>query len=132
MEIFNFCPNSLVPETVPPEPTQAMSMNGWRFSSRPNIPYRKKFKVKLHGLRWYLQENGLFNAAESAANNAHRLELFYQQHQTWKPFIWHHPHIGDLIVCFDAAVQIPAGISGSGGLIEALEINLIEYNPGWT
>ena len=49
---FSFSPNSLVPETLPPEPVQGVSLGGWAFVSKPNIPFQRKFKVTLHGMRW--------------------------------------------------------------------------------
>jgi hypothetical protein len=58
---FSFCPASLVAETLPPEPAQGVSMNGWAFTSKPRIPFQKKFKVTLHGLRW-IAANPLVNS----------------------------------------------------------------------
>ena len=129
---FDFCPNRQVPTLIPPEPMKGMSMNGWTFTSRPKVPYCPQYKVVLHGLRWYLQPNGLFDAATNPTFNARRLEQFYQDHELWDPFSWVHPHKGNLTVRFNSAVQIPAGQTNSGGLIEALEITLIEHNPGFS
>ena len=130
LETFAFCPNTLVPETIPPEPVAGVSMNGWEFSSRPAVPYRRKFKVTLHGLTWYLTSGGLYDTVPDPGHNARRLEIFYQQHERWREFLWHHPHIGELAVKFAAPVNVPAGISNSGGLIAALEVQFIESQPG--
>ncbi len=132
LETFEFCAGTLVPETVPPEPAAVTSMNGWEFSAKPSVPYRRKFKVTLHGLRWYLQANGLYDPNTDPQHNAHRLEKFYAEHQRWREFNWEHPHIGLLVVKFAAAVTVPAGIPNSGGLINALEIQLVESNPGYS
>src|SRR3546814_2504693 len=88
LETFNFCPNSLVPETVPPEPTSVMSMNGWDFSQKPSVPYRRKFKVALHGMNWYLLANGLYDEVTDPTHNARLLEKFYQRHQLHAEFNW--------------------------------------------
>lgn len=132
LETFNFCPTTLVPETVPPEPGAVMSLNGWEFTQRPSVPYRRKFKVALHGLRWRLNGAGFYDAATDPTTNARALELFYQAHERWREFNWTHPHIGPLVVKFATAVTVPAAIGNSGGTMAALEIQLIESNPGYS
>jgi hypothetical protein len=128
---FDFCPNSMVPKTVPPEPARGMGLNGWEFTSKPAVPYRRKFKITLGGLRWYLQSNGLYDTTTNPTVNASRLEAFYKTHQNWLSFNYPHPHIGTIVCLFDGIVEVPAGIPNSGGLVELLEIGLIEYNPGF-
>lgn len=130
-ETFNFCPNSLVPVTVPPEAQPFITMNGWAASARPNIPYQKRFKVTLHGLRWYLDGAGLYDVTSNPTTNARALELFYERHGVWRPFNWTHPHMGALVVTFQAPVTVPAAMANSAGLIDPLEINLLHYNPGF-
>lgn len=129
LETFDFCPDFTVPETVPPEPQSGLSMNGWRFTSRPAVPYRRKFKLKLQGLQWFLLPNGLYDVATNPTLNAHRLEKFYQRHENWLPFNWTHPHLGSLVVQFEGQVIVPAAEPNSNGLVNAIEINLLEYNP---
>src|SRR3546814_3571644 len=97
LETFNVCPNGLGPETVPPEPTSVMSMNGWDFSQKPSVPYRRKFKVALHGMNWYLLANGLYDEVTDPTHNARLPEKSYQRHQLHAAFNWGHPHIGPLI-----------------------------------
>jgi len=132
VEVFNFCPDRLVPETIPPEPTAVTSMNGWEFSSRPTVPYRRKFKITLHGLQWYLNADGSYDEASNPQFNARKLELFYAAHQRWREFNWFHPHLGTLLaVKFSAPVTVPAGIPNSNGILNPLEITMIESNPGY-
>lgn len=128
---FNFCPTSLVPELLPPEPVKGMSMNGWNFSSKPTVPYQPKWKVTLEGMRWYLQSNGLFDVTTDLTHNARVLEVFYQTNQTWDSFAWTHPHIGALTVRFAEPVTIPKAIPNSNGLIEMVEVTLVQHNPGY-
>lgn len=132
METFTFCPNSLVPETLPREPPSVMSLNGWQFSAKPAVPYQRKFKVTLHGLRWFLDpDTDLYDSFTEPDINAHNLELFYSRHETWNPFNWTHPHLGPLVVRFAAPVSVPKGKENSGGFIDAFEITLIHHNPGY-
>lgn len=129
-EVFIFSPERMVPETLPPEPAMGTSMNGWQFSSRPNIPYQRRFRVRLHGLKWYLDPaTDVYEPDIDPPFNARRLEEFYEEHQTWKPFDFYHPHLGLLTVKFAAPVMVPAAPVGSGGWLDAVEVTLAEHNP---
>lgn len=130
---FNFCPNYQVAETLPPEPQQIQSMNGWAFSSRPAVPYQRKFKLTLHGLRWLLNSDGTYDETTTVTLNARVLEKFYQARGTWDTFTWRHPHLGvDLVCRFASALAVPASIENSNGLLNPLEVTLIEHNPGFS
>lgn len=132
MDTFDFCPDSQVAETTPRDPMSVVSMNGWTFTSKPTVPHAHKFKVTLHGLKWITDElSGLYLNAVNPTINARRLEEFYNAHETWDPFYYPHPHLGTLVVRFAAPVIIPAAIPNSDGLCAALEINLIEHDPGY-
>jgi len=133
MDTFNFCPESLVPITLPPDAASAMSLNGWQFTSRPTVPYQKSFQLSLYGLQWILDPvTGLYDSATDVTHNARALELFYEQHGIWAPFYWTHPHIGQLTVRFKSAVSVPEGDQNSGGLIgKPVTVNLIHHNPGF-
>lgn len=133
METFNFCPNSLVPELIPREQGTVVSMNSWVFTSKPTTPYLKEWRVTLHGLRWYLDGGGLYDETTDPEVNARALELFYEEHELWKPFLWTHPHTGEAKEYrFKNAVAVPKGIENSNGLVEALEVRFIEHNPGYS
>lgn len=129
---FIFAPNSQVPVTLAPDPVQGMSMNGWQFSARPTVPYQKKFKVTLYGMKWFLNPTtDLYDAATQPEINARALEIFYETHGTWAPFYWKHPHLGDLLVRFSAKVDVPEGLVNSDGTIDKFDVNFIHHNPGY-
>lgn len=129
---FDFCPKSLVPETLPPEPASGMSLNGWNFSAKPTVPYQKTFKVTLHGLQWYLNVDGTFDRLKNRTYNARVLEEFYEKMGTWDNFSWFHPHLGALQVRFKSSVIIPAAIPNSNGLCNPVEITLVHHNASFT
>lgn len=128
---FNFCPTSLVPATLPPDPVGGASMNGWTFASKPRIPYQRKFRVTLHGMRWYLNTSGTYDEVTNPKFNARLLELFYQANQTWDNFLWEHPHLGEIQVRFAEPVNVPEGRDNSNGYIEPFEVMLVEYSPAY-
>lgn len=132
MDIFDFCPNRNVPENLPREaPQTTMSLGGWQFSARPTTPYQRKVKLTLHGLRWYLKEDGTYDFDTNAQFNARALERFYEAHETWLPFTLKHQHFGDMTVRFATPVTVPAGEMNSGGFIKPIEVTFIHHNPGY-
>jgi hypothetical protein len=130
-DVWDFCPGRMVPRTKPPQAGQTMSMNGWAFTSKPKVPFVKTFAVKLQGLYWYLQPNDLYDATTNPQFNARRLELFYQEHLTWKPFTFPHPHLGNLQVRFAQSLEVPEAIPNSAGLVDGFDVQFIEHNPGF-
>ncbi len=129
---WDFCPKSMVVQELPPEPPKATSFNGWEFSSKPSVPYRRTFKVKVSGLRWYL--NGAGNALDVSTAptfNAGRLLDFYRIRQTWDTFTFPHEYLGNITCKFAAPVVIPPGMENSNGLVPEFEITLVHHNPGY-
>jgi hypothetical protein len=126
MEIFNFSPNSIVPETIPRENSNVISMGGWLFSARPTSPMQRKFRLRLHGLRWYLNGDDTYDESSNTSINARALEQFYEDHEMWNPFVFPHPHLGDIVCYFASPVTVPAAIPDGNGWLEPLEITLVE------
>lgn len=132
MATFDFCPDTQVPEMLPREQASVVTMNGWTFTSKPTTPFVKSYKLTLHGLYWFLDANEEFDHTTDAEHNARALELFYEEHELWKPFDWTHPHTGvEEPYRFKIPVTVPKAIPNSNGLIEPLEIQLIQHNPGY-
>jgi hypothetical protein len=131
--VFDFCPNTHVAEEIPPEEPSAVSMNGWDFVAKPSVPYRRRFKLTLGGMRW------IFNAAGDAldlttdpTHNAGRLLAMYQACRKWDTFTYNHEYLGPITCRFDAPVQIPKALTNSNGLVPEFDIQLVHHNPGWT
>lgn len=106
-------------------------MRGWHFSAKPSTPYQRKFRVTLFGLRWFLNSSGTYDDVTDPKHNARLLELFYQQNQTWSEFSWNHPHLGELQVRFAEPVNVPRGVANGQGLVEEMEVMLVEWNPSY-
>lgn len=54
------------------------------------------------------------------------LKKFYEEHETWKPFIFWHPTRGRLVCRFHSPIVLPKLIPGGGGVTEPMEVSLIE------
>jgi hypothetical protein len=128
---FDFCIGSRVAEIIAPEEPGIRDYNGWDYAPRPTLPYRRKFKVTLEGLRWYYLDNGTIDYATNPERNAGVLEAFYEEHRKWKPFNFTHERLGSLELRFEAPLSIPKALPDSGGLIEALEVMMIHHNPSY-
>lgn len=134
MAVFTFAPERYVPESLPRESSSPslVTMNGWQFSSKPTTPYQRRFKLTLYGMRWYTLNSGLFDEETNSNFNARALEKFYEAHELWKPFDFTHQHLGFMSCRFASPLTVPAGEQNSGGLIKAVEVNLIQHNPGYS
>jgi hypothetical protein len=129
---FDFAPNSHVAEELPPEEQDAVSMNGWEFTSKPNTPYRAKFKLTMSGMRWRKNTAGTaLDVATDPTTNAGRLLNFYKANRKWDKFIYPHEYLGNITCRFAEPVQIPKAMPDSNGLIPDFEITLIHHNPSF-
>lgn len=130
--VFDFCSTSRVIEEMPPEEPSMASMNGWDFTAKPKIPYRREFKVRLDGMTWYL--NDAANALDittDPTHNAGKLLDFYKAHRMWDSFLFNHEYAGQIRVRFSKPVMIPAGLPDTGGYLDSLEVNLLEHSPSF-
>ena len=108
-------------------------MNGWQFASKPRVPFCPRYKIQLHGLKWYLDPiTGLYDSLSNPTYNARALELFYQANRMWDSFAWTHPHLGLLQVQFAEKLNIPAAPANGGGNLAPVEVQLKLYNPSYS
>lgn len=130
---FDFCTTSRVVQELPPDETSAVSFNGWEFTSKPAIPYRRSFNVTLHGMRWYINSAGTgLDVTTNPGQNAGRLLNFYQSNRTWDVFTLNHEYLGPITCRFQQPLTIPPAIPNSGGAIGPFDVKLIHYNPGYS
>lgn len=130
---FDFCDNSRVVSVIAPEELTVRDFNGWDYTPQPVLPYRRKFKVTLYGLTWYL--NGAGTALDVATNpgrNAGRLEEFYTTHRLFKEFDFTHEYLGSMEMRFQNIVSIPEAVVNSGGRLDKFEVMMVEHNPSYT
>src|SRR5688572_32986919 len=109
METFSFAPNSLVSETLNRENNNAITMGVWRFTSRPTSPQQLQYRVRLHGLKWYLAGDFMYDTVTIPNYTARLLEVFYEERALWKGFQWVHPYRGQGVVRSAPPVNVPAG-----------------------
>lgn len=128
---FDFCPNTRVAEVIAPDEPSIKDFNGWDYTPKPVLPYRRKFKVTLEGLRWIFSDSGTIDYATDPDHNAALLEQFYVDHRKWRAFNFSHEYLGTLEVRFENPLSIPKAMANSNGLIDPVEIMLIHHNPSF-
>lgn len=128
--LFDFCPNSRMAKVIAPDEPEVKDFNGWDYTPTPYLPFRRKFQVRLEGLRWYMGDSTL-DATTDPTMNAGRLEGFYYTHRMHKPFNFEHEYLGTLEMRFAEPLSIPEAIPNSGGLIDAFEFMLVHHNPSY-
>lgn len=97
---------------------------GYEFSSSPQLPLQRRFKLKFNALIWY----GPTDNTTDAVNNAKNFDEFYARNLTHKKFNYVHPVFGTLIVKFapDIPFEMPSSLPGANGVTEGFEITLVE------
>lgn len=125
MAVFEF-PYHKVRTIYPDSARRVQLGNSWEFTSAPNAPDQRTFELTFKGMKYFVNSNGTINKTTQKSLNVGALELFYQQHQTWKKFDYPHPVHGTLQVRFAAPLDIPPGIEGGTGVVEDFQIKFIE------
>lgn len=129
---FDFAPGKHTAQEVPPEEPSVTSFNGWEFTAKPGVPYRRKFRLSVSGMVWYLNSgHTALDITTDPTMNAGRLLKFYQDRRTWDTFTYPHEYLGNITCRFASAVEIPLAVPNSFGRIGPFEIMLIHHNPGY-
>ena len=127
---FDFAPNSHVAVEIPPEEPNVVTFNGWDFTAKPAVPYRRKFRLIMTGMRWYMG-SGALDVSTDPTMNAGRLLNFYQTNRRYGTFSYAHEYLGTITCRFAEPLQIPPALVNSNGLIDSFEVMLVHHNPGY-
>lgn len=129
-ETFNFAPDSHIAIEKAPEETSAVTFNGWEFTARPAVPYRRKFILKISGMYWRMGE-GILDVTTDPPTNVGALLAFYRTHRRWKAFNYDHEYLGTIECKFADVVNVPEALPNSFGLVPEFEISLLHSNPAF-
>lgn len=127
---FDFADRSRVFVEQAPDTGSPVNFNGWEFTAKPNVPYRRKFTVTLTGMKWYVA-NGVLDVTSNPKYNIGRLLDFYRANQMWDVFAVNHEYLGSILCRFAAPVNPPKALPDSNGKTEPFELSMIHYNPGY-
>lgn len=110
----------------PDSGTRIQLGNSYMFAAPPTAPDQRIFRLTLVGMQYFVNSNNTINTTTSPERNMAVLEAFYLAHKLYQSFDFNHPVLG-LIVCkFNRPLEIPEGISGGNGIIESVEVELVE------
>ncbi len=127
MAIFDFPMHTFSTEN--PESSFRAKMGGsYVFSAPPAAPDQRIFKLKFRAMKYFVTAGGIDINVKPEINLA-RLELFYATHKTHATFTYPHPVYGDVVCSFNKPLIVPAGTEGGGGIVENIEVELLEH-PG--
>lgn len=129
---FDFAPGRHTWLEIAPDELSSVSFRGWEATSKPNTPYRPKYKLTLKGMRWYLNAagNGL-DVTTDPTMNCGRLRSFYIRNRQWDTFAYTHEVFGTTLYKFCAPVQIPQGLEMSAGIADSFEVMIQVADPGF-
>ena len=119
METFDF-PYFTQATKYPESSTRVAFNNGYTFTAEPTAPDTRTFSLTFPAMIYYL------NDTTNPTLNLFRLEKFYQRHRLHKKFLFPHPVYGTLEVRFNKPLEIPDGTPGGAGVVEKIQIELIE------
>lgn len=128
MQTFNF-PYHAPPSGTPDDGSKRVTLKGgFIFSTQPIGPIIRVYKLNFPTMSYFLLPDGSVDL-EGTINptlNVMALEKFYNEHGTWKPFIYPHPVKGNLKVVFDKPFTTPT-VTGNKGSVKNIELSFREH-----
>jgi phage-related protein len=125
LEVFDF-PFHTQRTKYPDSSVRMQFGGGYEFAAKPQGPDQRTFVLNFTGMRYITASNGTIDLTSDPKKNYGKLEKFYQDHRTYKPFLYNHPVFGQLTVRFGRPLDGPKGTPGGFGVLEPFEIELRE------
>jgi hypothetical protein len=126
MDTFNFPYHTV--RTQYPQRDKMQFGNSYEFAPKPNAPMQRTFILSFTAMVLYPVPGSpdVVSATVNATKNMRALEVFYEAHETWDPFTYPHPVLGNVVVKFAQPLASPKPIEGGMGATEGFEIQLKE------
>lgn len=123
---FNF-PAHTVGEKYQSDSGIRVKLGGsYQFDAPPVGPDQRIFTLNFESMVRLLDSSGAMDITTMREVNAGALLRFYEDHRLYKPFYYPHPWLGQIIVKFNTALELPKGIKNGNGWTEAFSVELIE------
>ncbi|ASV43940.1 hypothetical protein [Pseudoalteromonas phage KB12-38] len=114
-------------EVAYPERSSKVRLGGgWSHTQKPAGPPARTFTLTFNAMKYYLNDEGLIDAEANIETNIHALDLFYQEHEQHKHFLYEHYAYGSLVVIFDVPFKTPKLLPGGDGATQSFTIQLVE------
>lgn len=98
----------------------------YAYTAGPTAPDQRIFNLKLQGMQYFLNASQVIDTTVFPERNLALFEQFYRNHYLHQPFDFNHPVYGMLQCKFNRPLELPEGVPGGNGMIETLEVELIE------
>ena len=110
-----------------PESGTRVQLGGsYMFTAPPSAPDQRIFTLTLGGMQYFLNTNGSINRSTKPERNMAVLEDFYADHRLYLTFDFLHPVYGGIKCKFNRPLEVPRGMAGGNGVLEAFDVELIE------
>lgn len=100
----------------------------WSYTSKPNTPVTRTFKLLFPLFKWFFLEGGVPDLTTEPDINLGRLQKFYEDHEMWDSFLYEHPTQGVVAVKFKAPLEIPEGTSNGNGAVLGITLEFEEIS----
>lgn len=95
------------------------------YAAGPTAPDQRTFVLKLQAMQYFMI--GLTpDDLSHPDRNLWAFEQFYRNHLLHQSFDFNHPVYGPLVCKFNRPLELPEGIQNGNGIIDTLEVELIE------
>jgi hypothetical protein len=98
--------------------------NGWDYSATPHTPAVRIFTLSFQTMKYF--DTAYTTTGKEAQIDMAKLETFYQTHEQYAEFLYPHPIYGNILVKFNAPLEIPEGITGGEGALGAFSLEFKE------
>jgi hypothetical protein len=104
---------------------------GYTFTTKPQLPFQRSFRLYFSGMKWYLNTDGTVDNTTNVPLNMQALIDFFTAHDYSQPFIYNHELYGNITVKFaaDHPFEVVKSLVGGSGLTEPFEL-FLEEQPG--
>lgn len=110
----------------PESGTRIQLGRSYQYDAMPEAPDQRIFTLTLQGMYYFVNINDEIDHTILPERNIAVLEDFYNEHKRAKSFLFNHPVYGEVECKFNTPLEIPEGKAGANGLVENIQVELIE------
>lgn len=98
----------------------------YTYTVEAEAPDQRTFMLDLEGMQYFVFADGRLDDVSHPERNMAVLEAFYSRHRLALSFLFNHPVYGELRCKFNRPLEVPPGVKGGNGVLETLNVELIE------
>lgn len=115
-----------VKAAYPQRNSQVNLGGGWTHTIKPASKPARKLILTFSAMKYFTNDLGVVDETQQKEINLHALDLFYQQHELHRSFLYDHYAYGTLEVLFAKPFELPDLIKNGDGASRGFTLELIE------